>query len=54
MGFRASTGLADSLANNLMSEGNLRYAGQVNSNQRAADNRDAWMTGIGTAAGMFI
>jgi hypothetical protein len=33
MGFRASTGLADNLAQTLMSQGNLAYSGRANRNQ---------------------
>jgi hypothetical protein len=54
MGYQASTGLADSLANSLMTQGNLQYAGQMNMNNNKSSNNAAIMGAAGSMAGLLF
>ncbi len=54
MGFNASTGLAENLANALMSQANLSYAGQANQNQMAGNKSSGFGSALGALAGGFL
>jgi len=54
MGFGASSDLSNSLADYLMSQGNLAYAGQINQNQNQAGSNGAMWGGIGSLIGAAL
>lgn len=53
MGYNASDTLAQSLASNLMNQGNIAYQGQANKNQSSADRMNSIFGGLGGLASLF-
>jgi hypothetical protein len=53
-GFQASNELAQSLANNLMTQGQLKYQGQAGQNQQRSQNMSNLFGGLGALAGFLF